>query len=798
MSRGPVSTEPGGQLHHGWQRSCCFSRCFLKIPEIVETLEASPGEGSEGASSREGTLFAPRHPHNTLVTLTRSAVEMVAKRPAICTGGTLLVVSSLFAAAMLNAKSASEPPMLFDESHNLGVAYDLWGLVGDKDVASGVGYANVVPIVATPTSTIESSISASSNPTSRPSPQPSHLPTSRPSTSPRSPTSMPSPAPTSNATAPPEPTPQPTEAAQQNTVEVNLLWDLRSTVSVRRGDRSNGGLLGGLSEEQQSLALDACLEVYSDPTLQVVRRDSTCFMERLNLWLGASYGQSLPLPPASFRDAAVTFLYSFDLESMARPDCNSEELIWLRASYKTRVPTNLPAEELLRFFEKWKAFAKATNARYAETAAASGVRQLEVSIASWSWVQAVTESRMVASTVYSFVISLGISVVCVFSFTRLKVGTTVAAFLCILSINLTLIALMVVALEWSLGAVEAVSITVFVGFSVDYALHVSHAYASHHGVTATSAVPSTDDRSTMAAARAVDTVVELSHSILGAALTTSVSAIILCLCKIQIFVKMGITLLGCTLLSAFFALVVLPAFLLTFAKQDAQVSELKRPPTQVINTFALQQTENQDHDGSSPVEMAEGEGMVDATSPSCEDVEENMEDKDTQTKSAPESSAVSPEAPAPYRDSSIDRVPGMVVAKANNPTYVKSGYVRRSGAVSHGLLLTSTPTTLGENSDRSSTTKGHVPNPLVALREGQRGTSIKIHGEARTGLAKLSAVESADPEAFEGGVHMLFKLFRKRGLKGGKGDVAVGFDSAVTVDDEVCVEFVEQNMCGFI
>lgn len=67
------------------------------------------------------------------------------------------------------------------------------------------------------------------------------------------------------------------------------------------------------------------------------------------------------------------------------------------------------------------------------------------------------------STAWAFVISLGISVVCIFAFTGRKVGTTLAAFLCILSINLALITGMVLGLQWTLGAIEAVSITVFVG-----------------------------------------------------------------------------------------------------------------------------------------------------------------------------------------------------------------------------------------------------------------------------------------------------------------------------------------------
>lgn len=79
--------------------------------------------------------------------------------------------------------------------------------------------------------------------------------------------------------------------------------------------------------------------------------------------------------------------------------------------------------------------------------------------------------------------------------------------------------------------------------------------------------------SEVAAWRAAECIVELRGSILGAALTTCVAAGSLIGCTIQIFVKMGITLMACTVLSAIFALLVLPGFLLCFAERDAQLSK---------------------------------------------------------------------------------------------------------------------------------------------------------------------------------------------------------------------------------
>jgi hypothetical protein len=105
----------------------------------------------------------------------------------------------------------------------------------------------------------------------------------------------------------------------------------------------------------------------------------------------------------------------------------------------------------------------------------------------------------------------------------------------------------------------------------------------------------------VAAWRAAESLVELWPSIQGAALTTCVAAASLVGCTIQIFVKMGLTLLGCTLLSALFALFVLPGLLLCFAQSDAQ--PLKPPK------LALRRSRSRSSVGES-----QEDGHVDASS----------------------------------------------------------------------------------------------------------------------------------------------------------------------------------------
>jgi len=83
----------------------------------------------------------------------------------------------------------------------------------------------------------------------------------------------------------------------------------------------------------------------------------------------------------------------------------------------------------------------------------------------------------------------------------------------------------IVLAGWTLGAVEAVCISIVVGLSVDYSLHLGHAY-THAGF---------GDRK----GRVKQALEEVGGSLLAAALTSMGAMAVLCMCTIWTFVVMG-------------------------------------------------------------------------------------------------------------------------------------------------------------------------------------------------------------------------------------------------------------------
>jgi len=122
--------------------------------------------------------------------------------------------------------------------------------------------------------------------------------------------------------------------------------------------------------------------------------------------------------------------------------------------------------------------------------------------------------------------------------------------LCIFFIVLSLLWFMVVVMQWSLGAMEALSITVFVGMSCDYCLHIAHAFMHSNA--------------TSAPLKVREALAIIGNSVLGAAVTTFGSCIFLLLTTIVFFYKMGIIIAVNTICSLWFALVFFPSLLTLF------------------------------------------------------------------------------------------------------------------------------------------------------------------------------------------------------------------------------------------
>jgi hypothetical protein len=105
--------------------------------------------------------------------------------------------------------------------------------------------------------------------------------------------------------------------------------------------------------------------------------------------------------------------------------------------------------------------------------------------------------------------------------------------MCIFFIVISLLWFMVFIMRWPLGAMEALSVTIFVGMACDYCLHIAHAFMH-------SEAPSQHLKVRQA-------LTMVGNSVLGAAITTIGSCVFLMFCVIIFFKKMGIIIIINTL-----------------------------------------------------------------------------------------------------------------------------------------------------------------------------------------------------------------------------------------------------------
>ncbi|CAK0885959.1 unnamed protein product [Prorocentrum cordatum] len=91
------------------------------------------------------------------------------------------------------------------------------------------------------------------------------------------------------------------------------------------------------------------------------------------------------------------------------------------------------------------------------------------------WVRAEAERVIVTSTVLTLGIALFLVFVGVLVFTR-SFGLAIVVMSTVTMIIVGLFFFMVVVMGWLIGAVEVLSLIMFIGFAVDYCLHIAHKY----------------------------------------------------------------------------------------------------------------------------------------------------------------------------------------------------------------------------------------------------------------------------------------------------------------------------------
>ena len=163
--------------------------------------------------------------------------------------------------------------------------------------------------------------------------------------------------------------------------------------------------------------------------------------------------------------------------------------------------------------------------------------------------QKIYRTSAVSGALIGVGIAFAVLLLCTWSLT-----ITVLSTLSILSTMMSVIGLTTM-MGWTLGTTEAIQISVLAGFSVDYVVHLAHAYSHSRG--------SRKERTTAAFS-------EMGAPVLSGMITSVLASLPLFLCEIQFFAKFGTFLCFTILFSWTFANFGFMSLVATFGPEDHQ------------------------------------------------------------------------------------------------------------------------------------------------------------------------------------------------------------------------------------
>lgn len=214
------------------------------------------------------------------------------------------------------------------------------------------------------------------------------------------------------------------------------------------------------------------------------------------------------------------------------------EPFWLVMDFRTQFDTHSSGMQTEPFLELWESFIKKESERLPVS--------LGIPVPSTSLFQrAEAENKIVKSALSSWLVSVACALLAVAAFTR-DCGLTAAATFAIFATAACCVFVMTSVWKWRFGLMEAVSLIIFCGFSVDYPLHVVQAYVMERG-RGKGVLPALQ---------------EVGCAVLSGCATTCGGAFPLWwFCKIVIFNRFGQVLIVNMLFAVIFALIWIPAVL---------------------------------------------------------------------------------------------------------------------------------------------------------------------------------------------------------------------------------------------
>jgi len=429
-------------------------------------------------------------------------------------------------------------------------------------------------------------------------------------------------------------------------VDVTILWGIRAArYTPLVGAPSEFWSYDPTFEPSSPWAQRALRDMCTDMPEDLAIWKAKCWIHRFRDYL-ADRGKRFP--SREFDTDVVDYFYEDSIKAHANLWFNDGKLVACKHQFWINVGKFASAEKGLEEMEKW---AKYVDAKNAVASLAANAAYASGSV----WVRSEAEKAIVGSTIDTIIIATMSGWVGVLVFTGdvwLAVLTTAVVLVVICGLAFFIVTLM----GWAIGPIEVISLVVFVGYSVTYALHIAHNYneitrydadvlsseekvrrrkherevkqAKRKQKAANPAdrvgeevdaveldveqdfkvLPEDFTPQQIRQARTRVSILHVGGATLSSALSTAGSSAFLLFCTLSIFVKLGAVVVAVTTLSIAGAIIMLPAALILFG--PAEDAWYKRKSRELVQRLTSRGREGQEAPLLPPDEEDEGEGEI--------------------------------------------------------------------------------------------------------------------------------------------------------------------------------------------
>uniref|UniRef100_A0A7S0KEQ6 SSD domain-containing protein n=4 Tax=Ostreococcus mediterraneus TaxID=1486918 RepID=A0A7S0KEQ6_9CHLO len=365
------------------------------------------------------------------------------------------------------------------------------------------------------------------------------------------------------------------KSSAESQVWVDVVWGVKA---VDNGDQLDPDSkttieydtsLDLTSAEAQNWLKTFCTDTQSNMAYE---NGMNCWMTAFDSWLGvqnaliATSGQvtdftthcltsaganaaALPIAPGSFYECLYLFATATSYYNAQQPltlgfyydSSGTRKLKIIGFQFGTDVLWTAPVGNLETSYKAWEAYVTEQMA-----GAPDGLKNGYQASEAWLWMDTVTAMRDGAYVAAAT--TLGISAVTTLVSTQ-NIVIMLYSIFAILTI-LVVVVSSIVSLGWTLGFLEGICLVILIGLSVDYVIHIGHAYA--HAARQSGATREESARHAIAT---------MGFPVLSAAFTTLIAALFLLNATIVFFTKFGIVTVLSSIYSSFVSVVLFVALL---------------------------------------------------------------------------------------------------------------------------------------------------------------------------------------------------------------------------------------------